>query len=118
MDRVDKLESIVTKQWLKEKAQKDPAYVIGRALVAIFYRQTEEEKASNSTSDENGIGFSANDARIGSIGAKYFMKHGTLTDKLLKSWIRIDRNGYPRICKYAKQLNNIANENKSIHARA
>lgn len=106
----------VTKAWLKAKVEEDPERVIGRALVAIFRRQTEEEKGNNRTKNKNGVGFSYNDGRIGSIGAKYFMKHGTLTENLMKGWLKEDKKGYPRICRYSKQLNNIANGKAHINA--
>lgn len=104
-----KVNELVTKEWLASKIEINAAFIIGRALVAIFRNQTMEERANNETILLNGIGFSANDSRIGSIGAKYFLKHGTLLDWQLKAWIKKDKKGYPRIVKYAKQLNAIAN---------
>lgn len=100
---------IVTKSWLKAKVEENPSLVIGRALVALFQRQTSEEKNSNGTKFKNGVGFSANDARIGTLAAKYYLKHGTLLEWQLKPWLKIV-NDYPRITKYTKQLNEIANE--------
>jgi hypothetical protein len=102
----------VTKDWLTKQIEIAPALVIGRALVAIFKLQTFEEKASNVTKFHNGIGFSANDARLGCIGAKYYLKHGTLTEGLMKGWLKKDKKGLPRITKYANQLNRIAMNNK------
>ena len=111
----ERLEQLVTKDYLKERIERDPIRTIGRILVAIFKRQTANEKAGNHTEDKNGIGFSGHDARIGSLGAKYFMKHGTLLEWQLKSWIRPDKHGYPRIAKYVRQLNEIANEKTKQH---
>lgn len=99
---------IVTKKYLVDRIAKDPAWVIGRILVAIFNRQTSEEASNNLTKFHNGVGFSSNDARLGCIGAKYFIKHGTLTDGLMKGWLKLDKHGFPRITKYAQQLNDIA----------
>ncbi len=107
-----KQQPIVTKDWLTKQIEIAPALVIGRALVAIFKLQTFEEKASNVTKFHNGIGFSANDARLGCIGAKYYLKHGTLTEGLMKGWLKKDKKGLPRITKYANQLNRIAMNNK------
>lgn len=101
-------EKIVTKEWLKGKVIANPSLYIGRALVALFNRQTAEEKQTNDTKFLNGIGFSANDGRIGALGAKYYMKYGTLLEWQLKPWLKLDKKGYPRIVKYAKQLNDIA----------
>jgi hypothetical protein len=104
---------IVTKEWLANKVKHNPRFTIGRALVAIFRLQTENEKDSNVTKFHNGVGFSSNDARLGCIGAKYFIKHNTLTDGLMKGWLKLGKDGLPRITRYARQLNKIA-----IHKQA
>jgi len=99
---------LVTKQSLKELITKDPARVIGRALVALFHRQTEVEKHNNVTRLQNGVGFTGTDGRIGAITAKYYMKYGTLLDWQIANWMKPNRKGEPRIVKYAGQLNDIA----------
>src|SRR5690606_40017154 len=101
---------IVTREWLAQKVKENPQRTIGRALVAIFRRQTAEEKSGNLTKFHNGVGFSSNDARLGCIGAKYFIKHGTLSESLMKGWLKADKKGLPRIVKYVRQLNEIAIE--------
>ncbi len=80
---------------------------IGKALVAIFNFQTEEEKTHNDTETNNNIGFSGSDAKDGSITAKYFLKHGTLLEWMVDNWMK-DFRGSPRITKYARQLNIVA----------
>lgn len=80
---------------------------IGKALVAIFNFQTEDEKSSNTTDNNNAIGFSGADAKDGSITAKYFLKHGVLREWMVERWMR-DFRGSPRITKYARQLNIVA----------
>lgn len=115
MARIRKMDKIVTKQFLIERIERDPVHTVGRILVAIFKRQTTSEQVGNETEDKNGIGFSGHDARTGSIGAKYFMKHGTLPEWTLKLWLKRDKWGHPRIVKYAKQLNEIANEKIKQH---
>jgi len=98
--------------------------ILGRALVALFERQTESEQSTNNTHLHNGAGFSGADAKSGSLTAKYFLKHKTLLDWQIEKWMRIrakktrvnptgdvegtDQILYPRICKYADQLNEIA----------
>ncbi len=77
---------------------------IGKALVAIFNFQTEDEKSSNSAHNHNEVGFSGTDAKDGCITAKYFLKHGTLRDWMVDRWMK-DCRGSPRITKYARQLN-------------
>jgi len=89
----------------------NPRYVqtvIGRALWALFLRQTEDEQNSNDTHQNNSIGFSGADGKSGSLTAKYWMKHKRLEDWMVAKWMKPARNGYPRLCKYVKQLNEIA----------
>jgi hypothetical protein len=103
------MEKIVTKEKLAEWVKENPQMYIGRALVALYNRQVDEEQSSNITKYKNGVGFSANDARVGTLGAKCYLREGKLTEKLLKPWVNTDpKTGLPRICKYAGQLNEIA----------
>lgn len=83
--------------------------IIGRALVAIFNRQTASEQSADHTQEDNGIGFAGCDAKTGSLSAKSFIKHNRLQPWVIEKWMAPSR-GYPRICKYAKQLNEIAEE--------
>jgi hypothetical protein len=86
--------------------------VIGRALVAIFLRQTRDERSNNSTSHNNNIGFAGCDAKTGSITAKYFIKHKKLLQFQRDCWMTVGRTGYPRLVKYDRQLAEIANEQR------
>ena len=104
---------IVTKEWLAARIQQDPNKVIGRALAAIYKNQTPIEQSITGTVQRNGIGFSKPDARVGTIGARMFNAHGTLQDWVVKIWSMPAKNGFPRICKYADQLQNIAEEKKA-----
>jgi hypothetical protein len=103
---------IVTKQSLLtmlQTSRERQAQVVGRALVALFLRQTEDEKDANKTNHDNDVGFQHSDAKRGSITAKYFLKHGTLLDWQVEPWLAPQGNkGYPRIAKYSRQLNEIA----------
>lgn len=96
------------KKMLDEADRPKQIRIVGRALVAIFQRQTESERNHNSADVNNTIGFSGPDAKSGSLTAKSYLAHGTLQDWQLDRWIRIDRTGFPRICKYHSQLNEIA----------
>ncbi len=60
-------------------------------------------KKINITREVNGIGFTGCDARSGSITAKYYLKYNTLQDWQLERWL--EKN---RICRYHRQLNEIA----------
>ena len=100
---------LVTKQWLADKIAANPSHTIGRALVALFNEQTNEEKSSNTTKFRNGAGFAKPDARVGAIAAKTFLKNGKLEEWQLKVWLKPNKQNLPRIVKYVDQLNEIAN---------
>lgn len=103
----------ITRETLAEMLnQADDAkkvHIIGRALVALFNRQTASEQGANATAQDNGIGFAGSDARSGSLTAKSYLKNGTLLDWQVQKWMAPSR-GYPRICKYARQLDEVAKE--------
>jgi len=86
------------------------AQVIGRALVHIYNRQTASEQNCSETIEANGIGFTGADGRYGSWCAKLFIKEGRLADKTLNKWLKKNDNGYSRITKYHKQLNEVVEE--------
>lgn len=103
-----KAEKLVTKEWLAAKVAADPYHVIGRALLAIYQNQTSQEQANSTTFFKNGIGFAKPDARTGAIGARQFAA-GKLADWVVNIWKKVpDGKQFPRICKYAEQLNKIA----------
>lgn len=101
---------IVTKESLLNLLDtKDKSLVLGRALVALFARQTENERKDNATEEYNGIGFTGADGRSGSLTAKFYLKYGKLEQWQIDRWMKkSERTGLPRICKYANQLNQIA----------
>ncbi len=114
MNLMAKQKQIVTHDSLKAMLQnpnrKYVETVVGRALVALLQRQTADEQRANDTRVWNAVGFSGADARSGTITAKTFIGRGTLLDWQLAKWTKPAKNGYPRLCKYAKQLNEIAME--------
>lgn len=77
---------------------------IGRALVHLFNRQTRDEQVLNDTRVDNQRGFTAADARQGSIHAKYFLKHRTLAQWQVEHWLKPNRKGTLRLAKYWRQL--------------
>lgn len=105
---------IVTRESLADLIARKPEQVVGRALVAIFRAgQTEAERSGNTAEVFNGVGFSGADARSASITAKSFIKHGRLLDWQVEQWTKPAKNGFPRLCKYVKQLNAIAEANRT-----
>ena len=82
---------------------------VGRALIALFNRQTLSEQSSDCTLNRNGEGFTPADAFMGTSMAKFFSARGYLTEKQLSYWLKPNAKGVPRICKYAGQLLEVAN---------
>lgn len=112
METQIKEKPIVSKDWLRERVQgSNGNMVVGRALLAIFRRQSLSEKQSSTTIERNGVGFSSCDAFLGTLTVKLFLNYGNVPPNLYKAWTKIGKNGYPRICRYADQLNQIAQSN-------
>lgn len=82
--------------------------VVGRALIRLFERQTATEQRANATDNDNGIGFAGCDAKSGSLTAKYYLKHKHLQDWQLDRWVKAEASGFPKLCKYHRQLNEVA----------
>lgn len=76
--------------------------MVCKSVVKIFEKQTEDEKQSDGTSHNNGVGFNGTDAFIMSQYAKQYIDKGYLSPKQLV----IARK---KIIKYAGQLTRIAN---------
>jgi hypothetical protein len=76
---------------------------VERAIVAIYERQTPDEKATHETSKTNGVGFSKFDAEFLSSLAEWIKRGRTLTPRQLA----IGRN---KIKRYHRQLVELANE--------
>jgi hypothetical protein len=75
---------------------------VEKAILAIFARQTEDEKQSESTHHDNSRGFSAADARTGSYMARWILSGKRLDGKFLDKGRKI-------AVKYRKQLLEVAN---------
>lgn len=108
---------MVTKDSLKEMLSKNnPEYVqkvIGRGLLVIYNNQTEDEKSDAATKENNGTGFTGVDAKSGTLTALFYRKHKRLESWMIVKWLKKDKKGYPRLCKYHRQLN-IAAELKAV----
>ena len=90
-----------TAETIRENILKSDAW-LKRAIIAIYERQTADEKASGETSHNNGVGFNGADSFILSSFAEQIKARGTLSPKQTE----IARKKMP---KYAKQLTSIAN---------
>ncbi len=80
-------------------------HAVGRALVHLKNRQTEDEQVSEETKVHNKKGFQPVHARIGTSMANFYEKNGFLTPKQVAYWQ--DENNKlkkGRIQRYWKQL--------------
>jgi len=106
--------TLITKDWLINYINTQPedkvANMVGRALVVLLDRQTEDERAANITNHTNSRGFTAFDAKSGSVAAKTFLKYGGFKERWQwERWVKpTGKRGTPRIAKYARQLNEAA----------
>lgn len=101
---------MVTKDSVKEMlSNSNPLYVqavIGKGLLVMYNNQTEEEQCNASTKENNGIGFTGFDAKSGTLTALFYKRHKRLESWMISKWLKLDKKGYPRLCKYHRQLNN------------
>jgi hypothetical protein len=79
-------------------------HAIGRALVHLFNRQTDDEKVASDTKHHNARGFTPADAKRGSITAKYYLKYRKLEQWQREQWLKSDRAGRLRLGKYYRQI--------------
>ena len=77
-----------------------------RGLLAIFAHQTASEQNSESTEEDNGVGFSGADAYFLSSVAKQLLAGRTTMSEKQTVYVR------KKMLKYAGQLARIANENE------
>jgi hypothetical protein len=83
-----------------------------KGLVRIFERQTADEQSSESTSHDNGIGFTGADANFLTSLAKQYMQRGSLSDKQMAFVFK-------KMPKYAGQIvsiSDVAKLNKMVEA--
>jgi len=89
-----------TKEQIRAKITSDDKWAI-RAILALYERQTMDEKAEGATKTTNGQGFSKFDAEFMSSLAEWYMNTGFLTEGQLSK-------AKPKLGKYAGQLYRIA----------
>lgn len=93
-----------TKEEILDKLLKDSKW-LERSILAIYDKQTIDEKRADSTLENNGIGFNGPDAHIMSYMANYLKQNKD--NHLDGRFIIQARHKMP---KYAKQLARIANK--------
>ena len=112
----------VTKSWLtnyiKTRSRIQAKAMVGRALWRLWQRQTADEQATKTTKHKNGRGFNAFDAKSGSAAGQYYLRNGTLTNEIFNKWIAPrGRHGFPKICRYSRQLSEISEEEAKARAK-
>lgn len=83
---------------------------IGRALIVLRNRQTEDEQAQEHTKYRNGRGFRPCHARLGTSMANFYEKFHRLSEKQVAYWRKPMADGNSRIEIYARQLLEEAHE--------
>ena len=106
--------NIVTKQSLCDLLNDDikRQHVIGRALVVLLDHQTQSEQHTQATMLHNNVGFTAFDAKMGTITGEFYKQHRYLMPWMVRKWMQCSNNGTPRIVKYWKQLNQAAEQKR------
>ena len=84
------------REFLRYKLSTDDKWAL-RALEVIFDNQTEDEKDSHVTVNENNIGFNKVDADLLSSFAKQYKERGSLSNRQMEVLKK-------RISKYWKQI--------------
>lgn len=90
-----------TAEFIREKMDTDDKWLV-RGLIAIYKKQTAQEKAIRETREKNGVGFNGVDGQIMSSIAEFYMNRQYITPK---QTVVVRR----KMRKYAGQLARIAN---------
>jgi hypothetical protein len=77
---------------------------VERALALLLKRQTHTEQVAETTTEANGVGFSALDAEIFTGLGKWVAKGRKLTPKQIAICRKTNKQGFCRIAKYWAQL--------------
>jgi hypothetical protein len=87
-----------------------------RGILAVYARQTADEKSSLTTKHHNGVGFNGRDAAILSSFAKQILSWEATEDPRYPQPLSPKQFGYARraMLKYAGQLARIAEENNPV----
>lgn len=106
---------MLNKEYIVELLKTNDRAVV-RALIVLNARQTLDEQQLEGTINQNGQGFTPADAFMGTRTAEFAQKRGFLTEKQLGYWRKPNARGVPRICKYARQLLEVANTKSQVVA--
>jgi hypothetical protein len=102
---------MLTKEQLINKLMTDDRW-LGRGLMALAARQTEDERQQEVTKYHNQQGFRPCHAKRGTSMAAFYQRAGFLTPKQKAWWRASTENAGPRIAVYATQLLKVAEQKK------
>ena len=88
--------NIWTKERVRKELKRNPKAVT-RGILALYDRQTDDERVNRATSSSNGMGFNSHDAAFLSSLAMQIYKKGFLTEEQLKK-------GRESMLKYSGQI--------------
>jgi hypothetical protein len=103
------MKNVITREYIIQLLRTNDK-AIGRALMALNKRQTQDEQISAQTRHHNQRGFMPMHAKKGTGMAQFFDKTGYLTPKQLAYWRAVTPSGKTRIEKYVGQLLIVSNE--------
>ena len=93
-----------TKEYIINLLEKNDK-AVGRALMVLLNNQTFDEQQAKDVKYQNGKGFAAPDAFIGtSMAIQAKARGGLLSPKQVSYWRKKNKTGAMRIGKYWKQL--------------
>ena len=103
------MQNVITREYITHLLRTNDK-AVGRALVALNKRQTQDEQVSEQTRHLNLRGFMPMHAKKGTGMAQFFARTGFLTPKQVAYWRHITPSGKARIEKYVGQLLKVAEE--------
>lgn len=98
--------TMYTKDEIKNKLSTDVKWM-ERGVIVLYQRQTEDEKQTQETRHQNGVGFNGTDSRYLSWVGKYLMRGGHLSGH------HIEKVG-KRLPKYWGQIMDIIEEKERM----
>ena len=94
-----------SEQDVVERIWRDDEYV-AQAIIALYQRQENKEKAQRKTISRNRVGFSAADVKLFSLMSERLLAGHSLSSDELAICREPMKNGLPRLAKYRRQLAN------------
>lgn len=89
--------------YVRQQLATNPAWAL-KALVRIFQEnQTQQEQASETTNEDNGIGFTGTDGNFASSLAKQYLNRGSLSPKQMTFVFRMMPKYHKQVIAFSNQ---------------